>query len=92
MSPRFAILGIDHRHVYGMAGHLIEAGASCAGWWTEGSPATLDGFHKRFPDLPRAARWQDLVEDPSVDLVVIAAIPRDRARLAIAAMDAGRDV
>ncbi|MFW5881905.1 MAG: gfo/Idh/MocA family oxidoreductase, partial [Roseicyclus sp.] len=65
MSPRFAILGIDHRHVYGMAGHLIEAGASCAGWWTEGSPATLDGFHKRFPDLPRAARWQDLVEDPS---------------------------
>jgi predicted dehydrogenase len=92
MTVRFAILGIDHRHVYGMAGHLIDAGAQCAGWWTEGSPGTLEGFVKRFPDLPRAARWQELVEDPSVDLVVIATVPRDRATLAIAAMEAGRDV
>jgi predicted dehydrogenase len=92
MSLRFAILGIDHRHVYGMAGFLMAEGATCAGWWTDGTPGTLKGFVERFPDLPRAARWQDLVEDPSVDLVVIAAIPRDRARLAIAAMEAGRDV
>jgi predicted dehydrogenase len=92
MTVRFAILGIDHRHVYGMAGHLIDAGAQCAGWWTEGSPGTLEGFVKRFPDLPRAARWQELVEDPSVDLVVIATVPRDRAALATAAMEAGRDV
>jgi predicted dehydrogenase len=92
MTVRFAILGIDHRHVYGMAGHLIDAGAQCAGWWTEGSPGTLEGFVKRFPDLPRAARWQELVEDPSVDLVVIATVPRARATLAIAAMEAGRDV
>jgi hypothetical protein len=53
MSLRFAVLGIDHRHAFGMTEHLIAAGASCAGWWTEGStPARREGFVKRFPDLP----------------------------------------
>lgn len=89
---RFAVLGIDHRHAYGMTENLLAAGATCAGWWTEGTPGTLAGFVKRFPDLPRAATRAALLDDPEIDLVVISAIPRDRAALAIAAMEAGKDV
>ncbi|WP_179378696.1 Gfo/Idh/MocA family protein [Jannaschia marina] len=90
-SIRFAALGLDHRHIYGMAANLMAEGAAFAGWWTEGEPETLPGFRKRFPDVP--ARDRDaLLSDPEIDLVLIAAVPADRADFAIAAMRAGKDV
>lgn len=92
MSLRFAALGLDHRHIYGMAANMAAAGAEFAGWWTQGTPATLPGFARRFPGVPRAADAEVLLDDPTIDLVLIAAIPRDRAALAIAAMEAGKDV
>lgn len=92
MSVRFAALGIDHRHIFGMAQNMIDAGAEFVGWWTDGTPETLEGFVKRFPDVPRAKDKARLIEDDSIDLILISAIPRDRAALAISAMEAGRDV
>src|SRR6056297_2259899 len=92
MSLKFAVIGIDHRHAYGMTEHLIGAGADCVGWWTDGTPETEPGFVKRFPDLPKVADRRALLDRPDVALVVVAAIPRDRADLAIEAMRAGKDV
>lgn len=88
---RFAALGLDHRHIYGMAQNLIDAGGVFAGWWTDGSPGTLDGFAKRFPTAPQRAK-EDILADDTIDVILIAAIPRDRADLAIAAMEAGKHV
>lgn len=88
---RFAALGLDHRHIFGMAANLLAEGAEFAGWWTRGMPETLDGFVKRFPDVPRRDR-ATLLADPEIDLVLIAAVPADRADLAVAAMRAGKDV
>jgi hypothetical protein len=49
---RFAVIGLDHRHVYEMTGELIAAGMECAGYWPETSdPRVLGGFRKRFPGL-----------------------------------------
>lgn len=87
---KFAVLGIDHRHAFGMSEHMIAAGAQMCGWFTEGTPETLDGFSKRFPDAPRKSFDDVMALD--VDLMLIAAIPVDRAGLAIQAMDAGFDV
>ena len=92
MSLRFAAIGIDHRHVFGMATNMMEAGCTFAGWWTDGHPNTEDGFVKRFPDVPRAASGEALLDDPSLDLILLSGIPRDRAGWAIRAMDAGKDV
>ncbi|MDA0186141.1 MAG: Gfo/Idh/MocA family oxidoreductase [Proteobacteria bacterium] len=89
---KFAAIGIDHRHIFGMAANLMAEGAEFAGWWTEGAPEPLEGFVKRFPDVPRVDHWQALLNDPSIDLIVISCIPRDRAAHAIAAMAAGKDV
>lgn len=89
---RFAAIGLDHRHVFHMVGELLRAGATCVGY----DPATTDprvlaGFRERFPTLP--ARGTDaLLDDADVDLVVIAAVPRARAGLAVRAMRAGKDV
>lgn len=87
-----AAVGLDHRHIYGQLQGMIDVGAACKGWWTEGEPNTIEGFEKRFPGLPRVDDRRALIEDPDIDLVVIAAVPADRAELAIEAMRAGKDV
>ena len=92
MSLRFAALGLEHRHIYGMAEGMIGAGAAFAGFWTEGSPQPLDGFARRFLDVPRIDDLTTLLADPTLDLVLIAARPDRRADLAIRAMEAGLDV
>lgn len=90
--PRFAAIGLDHRHIYDLTQDLLDAGAECVGY----NPDTTDqrvlaGFRKRFPHVPEAETMR-LLEDPSIDFVVIAARPCDRADLAIAAMRRGKDV
>lgn len=89
---KFAAIGLDHRHIYGQAGHMQAIGAEFVGYWTKGNPATLDGFEKRFPDAKRFDDRKALLEDESIDLILIAAIPSDRAELAIEAMNHGKDV
>ena len=89
---RFAAIGIDHRHIFGMAANLVSSGAEFAGWWTDGCPNTEPGFLKRFPGIPRAGDADALLDDPNIDLILLSGIPRDRASWAIRAMDAGKDV
>jgi predicted dehydrogenase len=90
--PRFAAIGLDHRHIYDLTQDLLDEGAECVGY----NPDTTDqrvlaGFRKRFPHVP-AAETARLLDDRSIDFVVIAARPCDRAELAIAAMRRGKDV
>ena len=90
--PRFAAIGLDHRHVYDLTQGLLDAGAECVGYNPDTTdPRVLAGFRKRFPHVP-AAETARLLDDPAIDFVVIAAVPRDRADLAIAAMQRGKDV
>ncbi|MEM6595121.1 MAG: Gfo/Idh/MocA family oxidoreductase [Pseudomonadota bacterium] len=88
---RIGILGIDHRHIYGMAAEMEKVGCELVCWWTEGAPQTLSGFEKRFPDLPRMDSAEAVIA-ADLDLILISAIPADRADLAIRAMRAGKDV
>jgi predicted dehydrogenase len=90
---RFAVIGLDHRHVYEITAHLVEAGMECAGYWPETSdPGVLEGFQRRFPHLQAVADKDRLLDDPTIAVIAIAAIPADRAPLAIAAMRRGKDV
>ncbi len=89
---RFGVIGIDHRHIYDLIGGLLEAGASCAGF----DPATTDplvasGITRRFPDLSPVEADQ-LLDDPTIDLIVSAAVPSARADIALKAMQRGKDV
>jgi len=89
---RFAAVGLDHRHVYHLVGDTIAAGAECVGYCPETSdPRVLEGFRERFPAL-QAVECDRLFDDPTIDFVVSAAIPRDRAGIAVRAMRAGKDV
>jgi predicted dehydrogenase len=91
-GPRFAAIGLDHRHIHHLVGEMIAAGAVCAGYCPETSdPRVLDGFRERFPALEPVPR-ERLFDDPAIAAVVCAAVPRDRAAIAIRAMRAGKDV
>ena len=70
-----AVIGVDHRHIYGQLAGMLAAGGRCAGWWTQGDPHPVEGFFKRFPDVPRVDDRRQLLDDPDVDLVLIADIP-----------------
>lgn len=89
---QFAALGIDHRHIFGMSGNMQNSGAEFVSWWTEGAPDTQESFEKRFPDVPKVEELSDILGNSDIDLVLIANIPSKRAELAIAAMEAGKDV
>ncbi|HVF65327.1 MAG TPA: Gfo/Idh/MocA family oxidoreductase [Casimicrobiaceae bacterium] len=91
MRLKFAAIGLDHRHIYDQVQSLVDAGAQCVGYWTDGTPKTLDGFVKRFPELPRVDDRRRLLDDPSIRLITCAAIPCDRAMHAVEAMRAGKD-
>jgi predicted dehydrogenase len=89
---RFAAIGLDHRHIYHLVSELLAAGAECVGYCPVTSDErVLEGFRERFPELDAVDR-DKLLADPAIDVIVIAAIPRDRAGIAIRAMQAGKDV
>ncbi|GLQ35190.1 oxidoreductase [Amylibacter marinus] len=89
---KFGAIGIDHLHIYGMSQHLINAGGKFTSWWSKGTPNPLAGFLKRFPDVPRKDHAGDVLNDPDIEMILIACIPKDRASWAIRAMEAGKDV
>lgn len=93
MKPRtLGIIGIDHRHIFGQLAGMQALGCVAKGWWTEGEPQPVEGFQTRFPDVPRVADRQALLDDPEIDMILIADVPARRADRAIEAMRAGKDV
>ncbi|MDB5892849.1 MAG: oxidoreductase [Rhodoferax sp.] len=89
----FGVVGADHRHIYHLIEGLLREGATCAGCLSTSSDMkVLEGVHSRFPQIPRVDSAAQLYEDPSVDLIVTAAVPCERAGIAIAAMRHGKDV
>lgn len=92
MPPmRFAVIGIDHVHVFGMVVALRGAGAEFAAFDALDSPLTA-GFAKVFPHAECVPDRRAILEDPSIDLIVCAAVPDRRAALAAEAMRHGKDV
>ncbi|WP_298841552.1 Gfo/Idh/MocA family oxidoreductase [uncultured Roseobacter sp.] len=91
MTLRFVALGLDHRHIFGMTENMLKAGAECIGFWTKGTPVTLEGYKKRFPDIPRIETLDDALQS-GADLALIAAVPSDRSELAVLSMRNRMDV
>ncbi len=92
MTLKLGVLGIDHGHIFGMLTNMLAEGCSCETWWTDGPAVTEAKFRETFPTLTRVADARAVIEDPTIQMVLISAVPEDRAALAIAAMEAGKDV
>lgn len=92
MSLKLGVIGIDHGHIFGMLTHMMAQGCTCEAYWTDGPAMTETKFRETFPHLEKVTDRRRIIDDPKIDLILISAVPADRAGLAIEAMQAGKDV
>ncbi len=89
-SIRFAVIGINHDHIYGMVNALITGGGTLVKIYAK-EPDLLQVFRKRYPGVSVAGSEEEILGDSSIQLVASAAIPVDRAPVGIRVMKSGKD-
>jgi predicted dehydrogenase len=87
---RFAAIGLDHGHIYGMCNGLIEAGGELASVY-DPDPVKVQDFRKAFPEVRVVSAEQEILDDAKLHMVASAAVPSDRCELALRVMDHGKD-
>lgn len=87
---RFSVIGINHDHIHGQIAAVRRGGGKLVAFFAK-EPDLSEAFAKRYPDVRRARNEQEILEDTSIQLVVSAAIPEDRAPIGVAAMRHGKD-
>ena len=92
MPLKLGVFGIDHGHIFGMLSNMKAQGCTCDAYWTDGPAVTEDKFNSVFPGVVKVDDRHRILDDPDIAMVLISAVPADRAALAIEAMEAGKDV
>jgi len=87
---RFAVIGVNHAHIYGQTDCLLRAGAELAGFHAP-EDDLAEAFSERYPQAPRIAERTRLLEERGISLIVSAGIPCERAPLGIEVMRHGKD-
>src|SRR5437762_12925643 len=90
MTIRFAVIDINHGHIYGQIDALLGAGAVCVGFHAAEDDLAA-AFAAAYPSVPRVASREALLADASVQMIVTSGINSGRAVLGLAAMRAGKD-
>jgi predicted dehydrogenase len=91
-TPRlkFAVIGMNHGHIYGMSDAIIRGGGELVYYFAKEAELNAD-FGKRHPKAKQAISEEQILNDPSIKLVLSAGIPIERAPLGIRVMKAGKD-
>ena len=87
---RFSAIGLNHNHIYGQVNLLRRAGAQLVSFYAK-EPELAARFSQVFPQAAQARTPAEILDDPSIPLVVSAGIPVDRAPLGIEVMKHGKD-
>jgi predicted dehydrogenase len=87
---RFSVIGLNHNHIYGQTNLLLRAGAELVTFYAP-EPQLVSEFAKAFPQAQLARSAQEILDDETIQLVVSAGIPCDRAPLGIQVMQHGKD-
>lgn len=91
MSIRIAAIGLTHSHIYGQVDCLLREGATLVGFWSDEEDVATP-FGEKYPQARRVADRRELLDDPSIHMILTSAIPAERAEIAIASMRLGKDV
>jgi predicted dehydrogenase len=89
-SIRFAVIGLDHAHIYSMTDAVIRGGGRLVSFHAT-DPAQIAAFRARYPAAALARSEAEILDDRTIQLVAGAPIPDLRAPLGIRAMRAGKD-
>jgi predicted dehydrogenase len=87
---RFSVIGANHGHIYGQVGAATRGGGELVSYYVK-EPEIRAEFAKRYPNAKAVADERAILDDPSIQLVVSASIPDERAPLGVRVMKAGKD-
>ena len=87
---KFAVINIDHPHIYGMTEAIKRGGGELVALYAE-QPDLTAAFLKAFPEAKLAKSENEILEDPVIQVVLSSGIPDKRAPLGIRVMQHGKD-
>lgn len=87
---RFGVIGINHSHIYGQVDAVTRGGGELVAMYAKEADLTA-AFTKRYPTVKAARSEDEILADPSIQLVLSSAIPDERAAIGIRVMRAGKD-
>ena len=89
-SIKFGVIGLDHPHILGITAAVIRGGGVLAAFYSK-LPKETANFQKLYPHARLAASEDEILNDPSIQLVASASIPNLRAPLGVRVMKYGKD-
>ena len=89
-SLRFSAIGLNHGHIYGQTRLLLRAGAELVSVHAP-EPELVAPYLEAFPQAKLVREAREILEDPTIQLVISAGIPCERASLGIQVMQHGKD-
>ena len=87
---RFSVIGINHGHIYSMIEAVMRGGGEMVSFYAKEADLSA-AFVKRYPKIKQAASTKEILEDNSIQLVLSAGIPDERAPLGVEVMKHGKD-
>lgn len=87
---KFSVIGINHNHINSLVNTITEAGGEFVSFYARENDLSL-AFSKKFPAAKRSGSIDEILQDTTIQLVVSAAIPDERAPLGIRVMQHGKD-
>src|SRR5882757_9983396 len=89
-SIKFAVININHPHIYGMTDAIKRGGGELTALYAK-EPDLTAAFLKTYPEAKLAKSENEILEDPSIHLVLSSGVPDERAPLGIRVMQHGKD-
>ncbi|GAA4403513.1 Gfo/Idh/MocA family oxidoreductase [Nibrella viscosa] len=87
---RFGVIGINHGHINSQVEAVRRGGGEFVSFYAK-EPDLAAAFAKRFPMAKQARSEKEVLEDNSIQLILSAGIPDERAPLGIQVMRHGKD-
>src|SRR5579863_5725003 len=87
---KFSVCGMSHDHIRGMVEAIQRGGGELVAAWG-GEDDKLAAFTKRFPTARIVKTQDEILDDPSIQLVLSSQIANERASIGIRAMKNGKD-
>ena len=87
---KFAVININHPHIYGMTDAIKRGGGELVALYAKEEDLSA-AFLKAYPEAKMAKSEAEILEDPSIHLVLSSGIPDERAPLGIRVMKHGKD-
>ena len=86
---KFSVIGLNHGHINSQTDAVIRGGGELVAVYAK-EPDLAAAFVKRYPQVTRAGSEKEILES-TVQLVLSAAIPDERAPLGVRVMQHGKD-